>query len=109
MRLQEQILEMQQELMQRAKVAKLVVSGTSIRDGVIATYELNDAERADFLLAVCSEIYQNNRRFPDVPEKLFAFLKPLQMTQNSKKFNRLLEAACYLAERVGRGEGEGGE
>ena len=85
-------------LMQRAKVAKLVVSGTSIRDGVIATYELNDAERADFLLAVCSEIYQNNRRFPDVPEKLFAFLKPLQMTQNSKKFNRLLEAACYLAD-----------
>ncbi|MDB2390518.1 hypothetical protein N9X12_04805 [Alphaproteobacteria bacterium] len=85
-------------LMRRAKVAKLEISGTSIRDGVIANYELNDAERADFLLAVCSEIYKNNRRFPNVPEKLFTFLKPLQMTSDSKKFNRLLEAACYLAD-----------
>ena len=85
-------------LMQRSKVSKLEISGTSIRDGVIANYELNEAERADFLLAVCSEIYQNNRRFPDVPEKLFAFLKPLQMTSDSKKFNRLLEATCYLAD-----------
>jgi exopolyphosphatase/guanosine-5'-triphosphate,3'-diphosphate pyrophosphatase len=85
-------------LMRMAKVAKLEISGSSIRDGVIAAYELNDAERADFLLAVCSEIYQNNSRFPDVPEKLFAFLKPLQMTSDSKQFNRLLEAACYLAD-----------
>ncbi|WP_190275443.1 Ppx/GppA phosphatase family protein [Candidatus Puniceispirillum marinum] len=85
-------------LMRTAKVAKLEISGSSIRDGVIAAYELNDAERADFLLAVCSEIYQNNSRFPDVPEKLFAFLKPLQMTSDSKQFNRLLEAACYLAD-----------
>jgi exopolyphosphatase/guanosine-5'-triphosphate,3'-diphosphate pyrophosphatase len=85
-------------LIRRAKVSKLEISGTSIRDGVIAAYELNDAERADFLLAVCSEIYQNNRRFPDVPEKLFAFLKPLQMTSDSKTFARMLEAACYLAD-----------
>jgi exopolyphosphatase/guanosine-5'-triphosphate,3'-diphosphate pyrophosphatase len=44
------------ELIEFSKVYRLTVSGTSVRDGVIAINELNANQQADFLMAVSEEI-----------------------------------------------------
>ena len=63
-------------LIQVSGVAQLVVSGTSIRDGVIAINELNDAQRADFLMAISQEIAEASGRFAGVSDALKLLLRP---------------------------------
>ena len=57
-------------------VRQLVISGTSIRDGVIAVNELNDAQRADFLMVISQEIAEASGRFC-VSDALKLLLRPL--------------------------------
>ena len=95
-------------LIRRSAAERIIVSGTSIRDGLIADRELGAGDRADFLQVVCQEISRASHRFAGVPEALMALLRPLftaredrdadMVTQDRQKFERLLEAACYLSD-----------
>lgn len=102
-------------LLRHCGAGKLFVSGTSIRDGILAENQFNAAERADFLQAVCSEISRASHRFTNVPETLFQLLRPLYASgadadqggdrdrkssepTRQKKFERLLYAACLLSD-----------
>ena len=66
-----------QELIEFSKVYRLTVSGTSVRDGVIAINELNANQQADFLMAVGEEIADSTGRVANVSPALKKFLKPL--------------------------------
>ena len=66
-----------QELIEFSKVYRLTVSGTSVRDGVIAINELNANQQADFLIAVSEEIADSTGRVANVSSALKKFLKPL--------------------------------
>ena len=95
-------------LIRRSAAERIIVSGTSIRDGLIADRELGAGDRADFLQVVCQEISRASHRFAGVPEALMALLRPLftaredrdadMVTQDRQRFERLLEAACYLSD-----------
>ena len=95
-------------LLRQSRAERLVVSGTSIRDGLIADLELGAVDRADFLLVVCQEISRASHRFPGVPGALVALLRPLfrprdnqaddEVEGDRKRFDRLLEAACFLSD-----------
>ena len=95
-------------LIRRSAAERIIVSGTSIRDGLIADRELGAGDRADFLQVVCQEISRTSHRFAGVPEALMALLRPLftaredrdadMVAQDRQKFERLLEAACYLSD-----------
>ena len=65
------------ELIEFSKVYRLTVSGTSVRDGVIAINELNANQQADFLMAVSEEIAGSTGRVANVSPALKKFLKPL--------------------------------
>ena len=85
-----------------------MVSGTSIRDGLIADRELGAQDREDFLQVVCQEISKTSHRFDDVPAALIALLQPLflrpdttntdRLTLAHGKFMRLLKAAARLSD-----------
>ena len=85
-------------LVQVSGVAQIVVSGTSIRDGVIAINELNDAQRADFLMAISQEIAEASGRFAGVSDALKLLLQPLTKINPTPGFSRLVEVACNLAD-----------
>jgi exopolyphosphatase/guanosine-5'-triphosphate,3'-diphosphate pyrophosphatase len=85
-------------LLEVTGVKQLVVSGTSIRDGVIVINELNDTQRADFLLAVSQEIAGSRGRFAGVSEALKALMQPLTGLNPEPAFARLVELACNLAD-----------
>ena len=95
-------------LLRHSGAERIVVSGTSIRDGLIADLELGAVDRADFLLVVCQEISRASHRFPGVPEALVSLLRPLfrprdgqsaeEVARGRKRFDRLLEAACFLSD-----------
>ena len=85
-------------LLKVSGVKQFVVSGTSIRDGVIAINELNDTQRADFLLAVSKEIAGSRSRFTGVSEALKILIQPLTRLNPEPAFERLTEVACNLAD-----------
>ena len=85
-------------LLKVSGVKQFVVSGTSIRDGVIAINELNDTQRADFLLAVSKEIAGSRSRFTGVSEELKILIQPLTRLNPEPAFERLTEVACNLAD-----------
>ena len=85
-------------LFETINVKRLVVSGTSIRDGVIATNVLNSQQQADFLLAMSKEICANNTRFEGLSDSLKVLLSPFLALNPSPEFARLVEIACNLAD-----------
>ena len=95
-------------LLCQSGASRITVSGTSIRDGLIADRELGAGDRDDFLQVVCQEISLASHRFAGVPEALMALLRPLfthrkggggeHVARDRVKFERLLEAACYLSD-----------
>ena len=95
-------------LLHKSDAARIIVSGTSIRDGLIADRELGVHDRADFLQVVCQEISRASHRFAGVPEALVTLLRPLFRRQSSDddpgaerdraRYERLLEAACFLSD-----------
>ena len=84
-------------LVRLSGVKRLVVSGTSIRDGVIAINELNPAQRADFLVAISQEIAVASGRFAGASDALKAFMRPLAQL-GSADSQRLVDVACNLAD-----------
>ena len=84
-----------------AAVRRVIVSGTSIRDGVLATNELNETQRADFLLAISQEIAGTSFRFAGVANALKHFLRPLTIGRKPR-FVRMLDVACNLADMCWR-------
>ncbi len=78
-------------------VRRIIVSGTSIRDGVVAINELSESQRADFLVAISQEIAGASGRFAGVSDALKEFLNPLKHGQKPG-FARLLDVACNLAD-----------
>ncbi|MGC6453920.1 MAG: hypothetical protein ACON31_08420 [Candidatus Puniceispirillaceae bacterium] len=95
-------------LLRHSGASRITVSGTSIRDGLIADRELGASDRNDFLQVVCQEISLTSHRFAGVPEALMTLLRPLftnrkgggeeDAVRDRAKFERLLEAACYLSD-----------
>jgi len=106
-------------LLRQSGASRITVSGTSIRDGLIADRELGAGDRDDFLQVVCQEISLASHRFAGVPEALMTLLQPIFMHRKGKndkgdgadkggdeaeaardraRFERLLEAACYLSD-----------
>ena len=95
-------------LLRQSGASRLIVSGTSIRDGLIADREIGDSDNDDFLQVVCQEISLASHRFAGVPEALMTLLRPLFTNRKGSdqkdsgrdraKFERLLEAACYLSD-----------
>ena len=95
-------------LLQQSAAGRIVVSGTSIRDGLIADRELGAGDSADFLQVVCQEISRASHRFAGVPEALANLLRPLfrrhmsdddpTAERNRARYERLLEAACFLSD-----------
>ena len=95
-------------LMQHAGAGRIMVSGTSIRDGLIVDRELGAQDREDFLQVVGQEISKASHRFADVPAALIRLLQPLfsrpdttnpdRLKLAHDKFMRLLEAGCQLSD-----------
>ena len=85
-------------LIEVSGVRQLIVSGTSIRDGVIAVNELNDAQRADFLMVISQEIAETSGRFAGLSDALKLLLLPLTKINPTTAFSRLVEVACNLAD-----------
>ena len=95
-------------LLSHIQTDRIIVSGTSIRDGLIAEKELADLEGADFLQVVSTEISRDSHRFDEVPHALSTLLQPLfsprepgdseKSAADRRKFERLLEAACNLSD-----------
>ncbi len=95
-------------LLRQSEASRITISGTSIRDGLIADRELGANDRSDFLKVVCQEISLASHRFAGVPEALMTLLRPIFMhreggdqdeaSRDRARFERLLEAACYLSD-----------
>ena len=60
--------------------------------------ELNDAQRADFLMVISREIAAASGRFVGVSGALKMLLQPLIMINPTSAFARLVEVACNLAD-----------
>ena len=94
-------------LLTASKVNNLIVSGTSIRDGLIATEiseqpSLSYYRKKDPLHIACSEIATHRTRFSSVNESLYKFIKPCIATgsryMGDLNTKRLVKAACLLSE-----------
>ena len=94
-------------LLSVSKVNNLIISGTSIRDGLIVKEFSEDPKLTrhrtkDPLHVACSEIASHRLRFSSINEELFKFIKPCIKTGNSYmgKLNskRLIKAACLLSD-----------
>ena len=94
-------------LLMTSKVNNLIVSGTSIRDGLLAT-EISERpgfsnyQKKDPLHVACSEIAAHRLRFSSVNESLYKFIKPCVRTgsryMGDLNTKRLAKAACFLSE-----------
>ena len=84
-----------------SSVRRVIISGTSIRDGVLADNELNETQRADFLVAISQEIAGASFRFAGAADALKHFLRPLTIGRKPR-FARLLYVACDLADMCWR-------
>ena len=83
-------------LVHMSGVKRLVVSGTSIRDGVIAINELKTGATSDFLVAISQEIALATGRFAGASD-VENFVLPLALV-GSKASQRLINVACNLAD-----------
>lgn len=94
-------------LLSITNVKNLVISGTSIRDGLIAREileqtELNHHTKRDPLHVACSEIAAHSLRFSILNKNLFKFIEPCISIGTTYMENlntqRLVQAACLLSE-----------
>ena len=94
-------------LLSISKVNNLIISGTSIRDGLIVEEnsqkpKLAQYRKEDPLHVACSEIATHRLRFSSINEGLYKFIKPCIKTGASYMGNlnskRLIKAASLLSE-----------
>lgn len=94
------------ELIRQAETGPLVISGTSIRDGMVADLTPNHQIDVDLLTVTCREIARQSQRSNDLNESLNKLLAPVvahftaNQTQWAKTGDlfRLTEAACLLSD-----------
>ncbi|MDE1153461.1 MAG: Ppx/GppA family phosphatase [Micavibrio sp.] len=81
------------------KPARLIFSGTGLREGMLYDRLAPAVQKEDALLTSCEKIAQNVSRFDDMRgfERLTAWSLPLFKDQ-SDKFQRLLKASCLLSD-----------
>lgn len=86
------------QLMKRSGVNAISISGTSLRDGLVADLHQNRNTDQDPLNAVCSEIAERSERYPGFNESLSRFLQPLAAHFSEVMPERLFIAACQLSD-----------
>ena len=94
------------ELFRKAKSGPLMISGTSIRDGMIADMTQNRLSDDDPLTLTCLEIARQTQRSPELNESLNKMLVPVAShfaaDKNQKALFgdlfRLTKAACLLSD-----------
>ncbi len=94
------------EVFRQAKTGALVISGTSIRDGMVADLTPNQFAEEDLLTLTCGQIARQSQRSPDLNESLNKMLAPVAAhfgADETKKAQfgnlfRLTEAACLLSD-----------
>lgn len=94
------------EIFRQAEAGPLVISGTSIRDGLVADLTPNRLSDSDLLTVTCREIARQSQRSNDLNESLNKLLAPIvthfaeNQAQWAKYGNlfRLTQAACLLSD-----------
>lgn len=97
-----------EQVMKTSKVGKLVVSGTSIRDGLMADLSPQTPARSDPLLLACGDIARQSQRNEGLSEELARLLTPIARLFNDANLAsvggqehqllRMVEAACLLSD-----------
>lgn len=86
------------QLMKLSKVSGLTISGTSIRDGILADLQKDEDTDQDPLITVCSEIAERGERYPGFNKALSVFLRPIFIHFSDVIPERLCIAACQLSD-----------
>ena len=94
------------EVFRKAKSGPLMISGTSIRDGMVADLTPNRLSDEDPLTVTCREIARQTQRLPELNESLNRMLVPVTAHFAADKTQealfgdlfRLTEAACLLSD-----------
>lgn len=95
-------------VLKHAQVSKLVVSGTSIRDGLMADISGESQPQADPLLLACGDIARQSQRHKGLNEELARLLTPVarlfkgtnlaSVGGEEDQLQRMVEAACLLSD-----------
>lgn len=89
-------------LIQRSGVSQLAISGTSVRDGLVADIDADTnsglSPKKDPLLSACKEIANHSQRFDGLNDVLTNCLSPLACLLDISDSQRLLKAACLLSD-----------
>ena len=98
--------EIMAALIQLSGVSQLAISGTSVRDGLVADMDadinsgINSglSPKKDPLLSACTEIANHSQRFDGLNDVLTNCLSPLACLLDISDSQRLLKAACLLSD-----------
>lgn len=85
-------------LIRRSGVSQLAISGTSIRDGLVADMDTGFSPKKDPLLSACKEISNHSQRFDGLNDVLTDCLSPIASLLDIPDPQRLLKAACLLSD-----------
>ena len=85
-------------LIRRSGVSQLAISGTSIRDGIVADMDTGFSPKKDPLLSACKEIANHSQRFDGLNDVLIDCLSPIASLLDIPDPQRLLKAACLLSD-----------
>ncbi len=90
--------EIMSSLIECSGVGKITISGTSIRDGIVACMDKSAKPKKDPLLSACNEIASHSQRFEGLNEVLKECLAPVTSLFEMPDSRRLFEAACLLSD-----------
>ena len=90
--------EIMSSLIESSGVGKITISGTSIRDGIVAAMDNSAKPKKDPLLSACREIAGHSQRFEGLNELLKECLAPVTGLFEMPDSRRLFEAACLLSD-----------
>jgi len=95
-------------LVKASGISELIVSGTSIRDGLMADIFPQTYNHGDPLLLACGDLARESQRADGLSEALAALLAPIAavfkhaklgtIRGSHKQFMRMVEAACLLSD-----------
>ncbi len=90
--------EIMSSLIECSGVKKITISGTSIRDGIVAEMDKGTKPKKDPLLSACKEIEDHSQRFEGLNEVLKECLAPVIRLFEIPDSYRLFQAACLLSD-----------
>lgn len=77
---------------------KIIISGTSVREGLVLENISLKKLKHDPLISTCEEIAKHSERFEGLSSSLENFLLPMISIGDEKELSRLLKASCLLAD-----------